>query len=76
MPGLLIVNRWDSRCGECGKSCDPSAKTHDIVYGYGSDNGSPGCGAEWDRLASDYVGAGIEAAAQALRPDLEWSPLF
>jgi hypothetical protein len=69
------MNRFDSRCGECGKPCNPTGKTHDIILGY-VDNGKPGCGARWDRVTSDYVGGGIEDAIKQSRPDLTWEPLL
>lgn len=61
MTGLLIINSFDSRCGECGKSCQPHSKTHDVVLGYGPENGSPGCGVEWDRVTTHYFGTAMEA---------------
>lgn len=76
MSGVLVINRSDSRCHECNRPCDPYAKTHDVVLGYGPANGTPGCGVEWDRLASDYIGAGQEAAVRRMRPDLTWAPFY
>jgi hypothetical protein len=69
---LLIINRTDSRCGACGKACDPREKRHATILGYGPDNGKPGCGAVWTHATSHYVGLGIEQAARRMRPDLEW----
>ncbi|QGH79464.1 hypothetical protein SEA_LIMPID_156 [Streptomyces phage Limpid] len=50
----LIINRTDSRCGECNKSASPHEMGHFTVYGY-VDNGSPGCGELWDSVESDYI---------------------
>lgn len=76
MSGLLVINRSDSRCGECGKPCDPHAKAHDVLLGWGPTNGDPGCGAEWDRVGSDYAGPDMEAAVRRMRPDLTWDPAW
>lgn len=61
----LHVGGWSSRCGACGKSCDPHSETHDVVLGYGPERGSPGCGARWTQVSSDY---GMDLSD--FRPDL------
>ncbi len=61
----LIVDSWSSECSECGKSCDLSSTTHDVILGYGSKNGSPGCGVRWTHVVSNY---GQDLSD--LRPDL------
>lgn len=66
----LHIGGWSSRCGVCGKSCNPSSKTHDVLLGYGEENGTPGCGVEWTHVASDYAGTDIEKRVQEMRPDL------
>lgn len=55
----LILNRSDSRCGNCNKSADPNEQGHFTILGY-KDNGSPGCGELWDSVESDYINMGKE----------------
>ena len=50
----LIINRTDSKCGDCGKSANPDESGHYTILGY-VDNGSSGCGKEWDSVSSDYI---------------------
>ena len=68
-PHTLIINRTDSRCGNCGLSADPDETHHNRVLGY---NPGPGCGQRFVLLDSDYRGDGTPEAAQKMRPDLEW----
>jgi hypothetical protein len=52
---VLRVGGWSSTCGECGQSCNPRSVTHDVVLGYDlALNGTPGCGARWTHMSSDY----------------------
>lgn len=67
----LFINRSDSRCGDCRRPADLSAKAHDEVIGYVP---GPGCGATFTSVSSDYSGMGIEDAAKAARPDLPFLP--
>ncbi|AXH49274.1 hypothetical protein HWB76_gp128 [Streptomyces phage Blueeyedbeauty] len=50
----LIMNRTDSRCGNCNKPADLYESGHHTILGY-TENGQPGCGEEWDSVSSDYV---------------------
>jgi hypothetical protein len=68
----LVVDRFSSKCGDCGKSCDPTSKTHDRILGYGSENGDPGCGVEWQNVTTDYAGERDRNATINLRPDLKY----
>jgi len=52
-PFTLIINRSDSRCGNCGKSANPAEAKHDTVIGY---NPGPGCGQRWVLVDTDYLG--------------------
>src|ERR1051326_8156974 len=49
----IIINRSESRCGNCGKSAFMEEGGHYTIAGY-KDNGLPGCGEEWDSVSSDY----------------------
>ena len=69
---VLWVDRWSSRCGACGRSADPKQETHAVQLGYGPENGSPGCGARFEAIASEFVGAGVDEAVRAMRPDLPY----
>ena len=71
-PQTLYINRWDSRCGNCGWGADPCEKSHEtLLPGYSSVHPEQGCGMVWTKVASDY--AGMKAPLSAWRPDLEWS---
>lgn len=65
----LVINRYDSYCGECRKSASPYAESHDKVYGY---RPGEGCGAVFDSVASDYFGLNMKERIAEMRPDLEW----
>lgn len=71
-PKTLVVDRWSSSCGDCGKAANPASKTHDILLGWGPTNGDPGCGVEWENVTSNYVGMAMEEAIRNLRPDLNY----
>lgn len=66
----LIINRSDSKCGNCGHSCNPYDPFHETIYGYGEANGTPGCGVVWTHVGSDYVGPDVETWCRSMRPDL------
>ncbi len=53
----LIINRMDSRCGNCNESASPHENGHFTILGY-VNNGSPGCGELWDSVESDYINMG------------------
>lgn len=70
---ILFINRNDSKCGVCGKGALPYEKTHATIAAYNqTENGKPGCGAEWTHISSYYGGDGIKLASMKLRPDLIW----
>jgi hypothetical protein len=66
----LIINRSDTKCGNCGKGADPYAESHDVILGYPPIGGGPGCGVRWAQVRSDYTG--MEDRCREMRPDLEW----
>jgi hypothetical protein len=69
----LIINRNDSVCYNCGKSCDPKHKTHEINLGWNHEiNGTPGCGIEWKYVTTHYWGETMVNAVKEMRPDLEF----
>ena len=73
----LIVDRFHSSCGACGKGADPAQKTHrDVVTYMVGVTKDAGCGVRWTQIASMYVGPGARKAAEELRPDLEWVDLY
>ena len=65
---VLLVDRWYSTCGNCGRPCNPNELTHDTILGYGLRNGEPGCGAKFTSMKAEYHPAGDEL--RRLRPDL------
>lgn len=50
----LIINRSESRCGNCGKPAFMEETGHNTIAGY-KENGQPGCGETWDSVSSDYL---------------------
>lgn len=66
----VLVGSWSSHCNNCGKPCSYTSKTHDVILGYGEENGSPGCGIEWKFIFSEY-GPSMEHVLVEDRPDLE-----
>lgn len=64
----LIINRSDSKCGNCGMGADPKETTHDTILGYGPF--TVGCGERFVLVRSDYTG--MQAACERMRPDLAW----
>jgi hypothetical protein len=67
-----MVGRSESNCNACGRSCDPCAKTHDRILGYGPENGTLGCGIGWTHICSKYSGELAERLTREMRPDLEF----
>lgn len=65
----VIVDRYRSKCGECGGNADPSEPAHFNLSVTGV-----GCGAIYDAIASaPYLGEAPEDVAAQLhrmRPDL------
>lgn len=52
---IINIGSCESRCLGCGKSASPSDPGHIKVYGYGPENGDPGCGEPWTAVQLDYV---------------------
>jgi hypothetical protein len=50
----LLVGTTSTECSACHRSAWPSQITHDVQYGYGPDNGTPGCGATFTHIVSTY----------------------
>jgi hypothetical protein len=70
---VLIVDRWSSECGACGRSANPREETHATLLGYGEQNGKPGCGARFTSIRSAGFYPGDKEATMAVRPDLPWA---
>ena len=72
-PKTLVVDRFSSSCGDCGKPADPHAKGHYVLLGWDSrTRGNPGCGVEWENVTTDDAGPSTEKATRNLRPDLNY----
>ncbi len=67
--GILVINPYNSFCGDCGLSADPEEKSHITKLGY---HPGKGCGAKWTKVSTDYIGGDIEKHTQETRPDLEF----
>lgn len=67
----LIINRSESRCGNCRMGADPMQLHHDIILGYGLED-KKGCGQRFVFVTSHYIGNGVKEAVLKMRPDLEW----
>lgn len=67
---VLYINRNDSRCGACNRGALMSEKAHDTICEYGPETGSPGCGAVFTQLDSEY--SQMKDVVVPIRPDLEW----
>lgn len=66
----ILVGGFSSRCNACGKDVSPEATTHDVLLGYGPQNGEPGCGIKFTHIYSVYMHGGAEQRVAAMRPDL------
>lgn len=67
----IIIDRWHSRCNNCGIDCDPYEKSHITNLGYDKEiRKTPGCGVEWTHVTSAYLIFGIENSIMSMRPDL------
>jgi len=78
----LIINRSNSRCGNCNRGASTEQRIHDTIYEYSPDTGAVGCGTEFRYVASDYFGLGsfwggefetTEELYAHMYPDLEWN---
>lgn len=69
---VLVINRSDTVCGNCGKGATYQEKKHETILGYSKNYPSKdGCGVEWTHVTSHYVGVpGLYERIQELRPDL------
>lgn len=65
----LYINAYDSRCGNCGRKTLPDAQHHAYVAGYAA-VGTPGCGARFMDLWTDYEGQVTPEEMALVRPDL------
>lgn len=70
-PKTVVIGTFSSYCADCGKSCNPNSRTHDVILGY-MENGSSGCGVAWENVTSEYIGPDVVAAVRAMRPDLNY----
>lgn len=64
----LIINHFNSRCGECGRAALPYESAHLTKPGY--NYSGPGCGAVFTTVSSDYTG--LDDIIKGMRPDLEY----
>lgn len=55
MMATISIGSCESRCLGCGKSADPSDDGHTTIYGYGEQNGTPGCGEPWTAVRIGYI---------------------
>jgi hypothetical protein len=62
---VLAVGSWQSHCGACGRSCDPTEATHVRASGYDQHEG---CGATYTHVMAVYPGS--EERVREMRPDL------
>lgn len=68
-PHTLIINRSESKCGNCGRPANPHETHHISVPSY-QPSTSPGCGQRWVLARSDYIG--YDKTFASIRPDLTW----
>lgn len=47
---IMEIGSWYTKCSACGRDTDWSP-THEVLLGYGPDNGKPGCGAEFTAVS-------------------------
>jgi hypothetical protein len=66
---VLHVGTWSSKCGDCGRGCNPNEERHLKILGYLKNPGD-GCGVRWTHITSDYYGTGIDDKMREMRPDL------
>jgi len=64
----LLIGAWDTRCSNCKRSVDLYSIRHEVNLGWGSENGTPGCGALFTAAIWTYNSPGD--GARRLRPDL------
>lgn len=66
----LYINLSNSRCGNCGKECDPNETRHIRECGYHAKEGNKdGCGVKWRYVSSDYFN--MDESLIRMRPDLK-----
>lgn len=66
---VLVINRSDSSCGACKRSCMPYDISHETSSGWDQHEG---CGATFTHVTTHYMGTEIENAVKRMRPDLIW----
>lgn len=59
-PVPVYVGRFSSKCGYCGRGCDPNDTHHWIIVEYGRDNGKVGCGEKFGDRIDTYQEATSE----------------
>lgn len=69
---ILIINRSDSKCGNCGQGANPREIAHDTIIEYSPNTGRPGCKAKFTHVESHYVGLDMKTRCLEMRPDLIW----
>jgi hypothetical protein len=70
---VLTINRSESICGACGRTCLPHEERHETVCGW---DRHAGCGATYTHVTTHYFGVGVEESARRMRPDLIWLDTF
>jgi len=50
---IMEISSWYTTCSECGRDT-AWTPTHEVLLGYGPDNGKPGCGAEFTAVTFTY----------------------
>ena len=67
---VLLIGRFSSSCGNCGRQTLPEEKTHHTISGY--DPSRPGCGVEWTHVSSNYFDpyGRLQERLKEMRPDL------
>ena len=64
---VLVINRSDSLCTQCGRGCLPWEACHKTMAGY-IDYDKPGCGAKFIAVSTNYYG--MDDSVKQYRPDL------
>jgi len=70
----LIINRSDSKCGNCNRGAATDQQMHDRELGYGVVGIGKPCGVEFKYVSTSYYG--LEERVKSMRPDLEFIDLY
>ena len=70
-PATLVINRSDSRCGNCGKAALPNEFYHETVPGWNEP--TVGCRFDFTTTGTEYTGTEQREAVIRLRPDLTFT---